>query len=101
MKENGDDFEVGDTVRIESTVKSNEPFDEERTLSDPEEITVTITGYNDNEVVSAQDMTKNATGEYFFNWNTSSLDAGDYEVVVTASDAGVTETEDDWIKLTD
>lgn len=97
----GREFDVGDTIRIESTIEEQAPFEEEFTLTDPSTVTITITGYNDNEVVSQQDMTKDSTGQYFFNWTTTGLDAGDYEVVVSASTNGTKEVEDDWVKLTD
>jgi len=97
----GEEFDIGDTIRIETTVEEQEPFEETSSLVDPAQITITITGYNDNEVVSQQDMTKDSTGKYFYNWNTNGLDAGDYEVVTSASANGATDNEDDYIRITD
>ena len=97
----GEEFDIGDTIRIETTVEEQQPFEETSSLVDPAQITITITGYNDNEVVSQEDMTKEEKGKYFFNWNTSGLDAGDYEVVTSASTNGTKDNEDDWIRLTD
>jgi hypothetical protein len=97
----GTEFDVGDTIRIESTIEEQEPFEESWSLTDPQTVEITITGYNDNEVVSSQSMTKESTGKYFYNWDTTGLDAGDYEVVVDSSTNGISEVEDDWIKITD
>jgi len=99
----GDDWDIGDTIRIEATVKESEPFEaaENADLVDPSTIEITITGYQDNEVVSNASMTQNSTGQYFYNWDTSGLDPGDYEIEITASQNGTAETDDEWIRLTD
>lgn len=101
FKEDGEDFEVGDTVTFEYTVKGREPFEDERTLEDPDTITISIEGYQNNLVVDSQDMTKNATGEYFFNWDTNGSSSGDYKVTVNVSGSGSSDEESDWIRLTD
>jgi len=101
LKEDGEDFEIGDTVTFEYTVKGREPFEDTRTLEDPETIEISVEGYQNNLVVEGQSMTKNAVGEYFYNWDTSNLDAGDYKVTVFVSGGGSSDEENDWIRLTD
>ena len=59
----GEEFDIGDTIRIETTVEEQLPFEETSSLVDPAQITITITGYNDNEVVSQEDMTKEEKGK--------------------------------------
>jgi len=97
----GEEFDIGDTIRIETTIEEQLPFEETSSLVDPAQITITITGYNNNEVVSQEDMTKDSKGKYFFNWNTNGLDPGDYEVETAASANGATDNEDDYIRITD
>lgn len=100
LKEDSENFEVGDSIRIESTIKSNEPFSDTRTLTDPNTVEITIIDdYNNTTVVNGVSMSKNATGEYFYNWDTSSLSAGDYKIEVKAEGSGSTEIEDDFIRL--
>jgi len=98
--ENGKDtFDQGDTITIEGTFKESLPFDDDQTLTDPDQIELTIKGFENNIVVDQVDMTKNDTGEYFFNWDTSEVDAGDYEVEVQIFQEGAEEVEKEWIKL--
>ena len=97
----GDDWDVGDTIRIETVVEENQAFSDTFTKSDPESIKITITGYNSNIVVNSQTMDMDGTGEYYFNWDTSGLAPGDYEIEITASKNGTSETDDEWIRLTD
>lgn len=101
LKEDGENFEVGDTVTIETTVETKSPFDEERTKANIDDIGITIIGYNDNVVIDAQSMTNEGTGEYFYNWNTENVEPGDYEITVEAEGSGSTEVENDWIRITD
>ena len=98
---NGEEFDVGDTIRIETTVEERQPFEDTYSFTDPSSISITITGYNDNEVVSEADMTKDSTGKYFYNWTTTNLEPGDYEIVIESSTNGTKDVEDDWIRLTD
>jgi len=97
----GDDWDVGDTIRVETTAEENQAFSDTYAKFDPDSITITITGYNSNVVVNSQDMDKNAQGEYYFNWDTTGLSAGDYEVEITATANGTDEVDDEWIRITD
>jgi len=96
-----DDWDVGDTITIETTVEQTAAFEDNYTKFDPDTIEITIIGYNDNEVVSAASMTKDVTGRYYYNWDTSGLSAGDYEIEIEASANGATEKDDEWIRITD
>lgn len=97
----GKEFDVGDTVRIESTVTTEPPFSDTESKADPASITITIFDYSDNKVVDSQSMTQNDTGQYFYKWDTSGENKGDFEVVVSSSLNGTSEEEDDYIRLTD
>lgn len=104
LGENGRDteFDVGDTIRIESTIEQQRPFEDTWSLTDPNTVTITIIeDYNNTKIVEEVDMTKDSTGQYFYNWNTTNLDPADYEVIVDGSTNGAKESEDDYIRLTD
>jgi len=99
----GTEFDVGSTVRIESTIKATDPFEDESqaTLTDPSIIEITIIEYDGTNTVDEVNMTQESTGKYYFNWDTTGLDAGDYEIVVHAEQDGTKHSEDDWIRITD
>lgn len=97
--EDGENWDIGDAIRIEASLTQTDPFDDTESKVNIANFTITITGYNDNEVVSQQALTNHDTGQYFYKWDTTGLDAGDYEVKVEASENGVKETETAWIKL--
>lgn len=98
--EDGEDWDVGDTITIESEIRFSEVFSEDENLVNIDTVNITITGYNGNEVVTSQAMQNHATGQYFFEWDTTGLDAGDYEVEIDASNS-IGEIETGWIKLKD
>jgi len=99
----GEEFDVGNTIRIESTIKETQPFedDDQAQLFDPSTVEITITDYDGTDVVSSVSMTQDSTGQYFHNWNTTGLTSGDYEIVIHAEQNGKVHNEDDWIRLTD
>ena len=91
-------YDVKDTIRIESTIELNPPFDD-TTKTDPETVEITITEPDDTEDVSTS-MTNHETGEYYYNWDTTNLDEGDYLVEVYAERASSeSELEDFYIRL--
>ena len=92
-------YDVKDTVRIESTIELNPPFDD-TTKTDPETVEITITNPDNTEDVTSESMTNHETGEYYYNWDTVNLDEGDYFVEVYAERAsGESELEDFYIRL--
>jgi len=97
----GEEFDVGDTIRIESTIKAEPPFSDDKNLQSVANVDITITDYNGTDVVDDQAMTEFSEGQYFYEWDTTGLGKGDFEVVVTANENGITEIEDDFVRLTD
>lgn len=93
-------YEVGDTARIEVVFKQNQPFQDDEVIIDPDSMKITITEeYDGTEVVSDQDMTKYEDGKYYYLWDTTGEDAGDYEIKITGTDGGNTDVEDEYVRL--
>jgi len=93
-------YDTEDTIRIESTVYLNPPFSDSESKTDPETVTITITNPDDIEEVSKVSMTKDDTGEYYYNWNTDDLSEGYYLIEIYAErTTGESEIEDFHIKL--
>jgi len=100
LKEDGSDFETGDTITIESTIEGRAPFDETRSLTDPASVEITIEDtYNSTILVDGASMTKESTGQYFYNYNTNGEDPGDRKVTVRASQNGTVDKEIDWLRI--
>jgi len=97
--DNKDSFQVGDTIIIETTTKTSPPFDDTLTKEDMDSISITIEDKDGNDEVAAVSMTNNSSGEYYYSWNTSSVTAGDYKIIISASDSGSSEEDIEWIRL--
>lgn len=90
----------GDAIRIEATVKETSAFSDTETKIDADTITITIENPSGTEVISDIDMTKNATGEYYYIWQTSISDTeGDYKVIVVSTKDGYQEVTVEYIRL--
>ena len=73
-------YELGDTAKI--TVNVTDSVD---TLVDPDSIVISIFKESDSStVVDAVDMTKSTTGIYYYNWDTTSQDLGQYKIKIKA-----------------
>jgi len=102
LKEDGENFEVGDTVVFEYTVEAKRPFEDSRSLSNPDTVEITVEDtYNDTTVVDAASMTKKSTGQFFYSYDTTGEDSGDRKLTVEVAGSGSEEKEIDWIRLTD
>lgn len=96
-----DDREVGDTVRFESEFFTSLPFEDSESLTDADNIEITIESADGTKVVDSQDLTEHDTGQYFFEWNTSGEDVGQYKVVVNATQGDGDERTIGFIELED
>lgn len=96
--EDGDDWDVGDSITIEATVNFSDVFSDTSNKTNLNSVQITITGYNNNVVINAQSMTNNDTGEYYYVWDTTGEDPGDYEIEVDGAN-GASEVETAWIRL--
>ena len=94
-----DTREVGDTIRFESELYSSLPFNENESLTDADTIEITIEKRDGTKVVDSQSMTEHAEGQYYFEWDTSGLEATDYKVTVSASTSNASETDCGFIRL--
>ena len=93
-------YDLKDTIRIESTIKIDTAFSDTDNYYSPNTVEITITSPDDSEVVSNASMTEHDTGEFYYEWDTSTLDAGDYLVEVYAEkDDGVKALDDFYIRL--
>jgi len=97
----GEEFDAGDTITFEATIKESVVFEDAENLADPSTKTITITDSNNDKVVDAAELDRNDLGEFFYSWDTTGLSAGDYEVVVNIVKDGKTKEIDEWIRLTD
>jgi len=90
----------GDSIRIETTIKQTTPFSDIEDKIDPDTIEITIKDPSDTKTVDSVSMTKNATGEYYYIWDTTtSSTEGDYEVIIEADEAGSIEIDNEYIRL--
>ncbi len=76
--------DVRDTVRVKHEVRKLDPEDDEGegSLVDPSKIKITIFDPENTKVVDGSDMSKIETGKYYYLWDTTDLDPGDYHVEV-------------------
>jgi hypothetical protein len=84
-------YERGETIVFDIEIRAFPSG----TLTNCTNVNVTVTNPCDNEILSAQSMASDATGEYFYNYDIAA-DAryGEYEILYTAVDAdGVTTRE--------
>jgi len=92
--------DLGDSIIIETTIKKNEPFEDTSTNTDPDTITISIEDSDGNSIISDTSMTKNATGEYYYNWDTSdSLSEGHYKIIIEITLNESKEIDDSFIRL--
>lgn len=94
-----DSFEVGDTIRLESTVESEPEFSDTKTKENVTTAEITITDFDGTEKVSQASMTNHDTGEYFYMWDTTGLSSGDYKVKIDVEESGVDENDVEYIRL--
>ena len=73
------EHKAGTTIRVNATVRKNgEP-------ETPTSITATIKDPNGTAKVSAQAMTAESTGRYYYDWVSNASDAtGLYDVIISA-----------------
>jgi len=90
------DFHIGETVICSVTIRNADGD-----LYDPSTSTkITITDNQKSIKVNNQDMTKDETGEYHYDWDTSSLSlAGIYTVLYKATDGSRISIEEDPVEL--
>ena len=76
-------FHTGETVICKIEIR-----DENETLVDPSTSTkITITDYRNGVEVNNQDMVKDSTGKYHYDWNTpTTAPVGIYRIIYTATD---------------
>lgn len=94
-----DTREVGDTIRFESELYNTTPFDTDETLTDADSITVTIEKKDSTKVVDSASLSEHAKGQYFYEWNTSGLEATDYQVKITANQGDADEVSCGYVRL--
>ena len=89
-------FQIGETVICSVTVR-----DADGALADPStSMKITITDSQKSVKVSNQDMSKDGTGEYHYDFDTSSLSlAGIYTVIYKATDGSRISIEEDTVEL--
>ena len=93
-----DERDVGDSIRLESTIDFTMPFDDSDSPADLDSSSIVITDYDGTEIVN-DTLTKNASGEYYYEWDTSELSKGDYKVVIEATLGGATEVDKGIVRL--
>ncbi len=88
--------DAGDTIIIEQEVYLKKPFEDDESLIDADSIDITIISPDGTKLVDGESMSKNATGKYYYIWNTSDdITEGDHQVIITANRNSETGTEDD------
>mgnify|MGYP006279747377 CR=1 FL=1 len=94
-----DTREVGDTVRFESENFSSTPFNDSESLVDADTITITVEKRDGTKVVDEASIENHDTGQYFYEWDTTGLEATDYQVTVKAERGDVQEKTCGYIRL--
>lgn len=92
-------YDLDGAIIIESEVRVNQPFQD--TPDDPSEIDgVTIDiYYQGSKVVDGVSMTKDDTGQYYYTWDTSDEESGDYGIKITVEKDGAEGVENEVIRL--
>jgi len=93
------EHDVGDTVIIEANIDFNLPFVDDQEPAKLEDSSVEITDYK-GEVVDEGELIRNDDGEYYYEWDTRGLEAGDYNVRIEAEQDGNFEVDKNFIRLT-
>ena len=94
--------DVRDTVRVKHKIKKLDPGDDEGegSLVDPSKIEITIFAPDGTtKVVEGEDMSKIETGKYYYLWDTTDLEPGDYHVEVYVELYNVTAEDNFYVRL--
>jgi len=75
------EFEIGDTIKIQAITK-----DYTGTTVDVDTITIEIYNENDELILNATDMTKSATGTYYYEWDSTGNSEGYYYYYIKGTD---------------
>jgi len=94
-----DNRDVGDTVRFESEFFSSLPFEDNESLTDADNINITIEKADGTKVIDGKSLTEHEVGQYFFEWNTSGLDPVQYKITVEVVQGDGSETTHGFIEL--
>jgi len=93
--------DVRDTVRLKYSVNKLDPEDDEGegSLADPTTFKVNIFDPDGDKVVEGADMSKIETGKYYYLWDTTDLDPGDYHVEVYAELYNASKEDNFYVRL--
>lgn len=92
------DRDVGDTIRIESTIDFSLPFQDGSQPAEPEETSIEIRDF-EGDVVEEGELERNDEGEFYYDWDTRGLSPGDYPVDIEAEQDGANEVDKGFIRL--
>ena len=75
------EYEIGDTIKIQAVTK-----DYAGTTVDVDTITIEIYDENGISILTATDMTKSATGTYYYEWDSTDNSIGYYYYYISGTD---------------
>lgn len=86
-------YELGDSILIEATTYTCEPFEEPP--EEPSQTTTELHIYYDDELIEENVMDEYEPGEYYYLWHTQDLERGNYilKIISTNNDDKRIKTE--------